>query len=60
MLSRSLQAIFGEKLVTNFMFDQDYSDEPYLPSPLSLKHKILIKNKKLIVEIPATLSTGLT
>ncbi|XP_021709977.1 1-phosphatidylinositol 4,5-bisphosphate phosphodiesterase epsilon-1 [Aedes aegypti] len=54
------QAIFGEKLVTNFLFDQDYTDEPYLPSPLSLKHKILIKNKKLIVEVPATLSTGLT
>uniref|UniRef100_A0A182RS41 Phosphoinositide phospholipase C n=1 Tax=Anopheles funestus TaxID=62324 RepID=A0A182RS41_ANOFN len=59
-MANIFQAIFGEKLVTNFMFDQDYSDEPYLPSPLSLKHKILIKNKKLIVEIPATLSTGLT
>uniref|UniRef100_A0A182P033 Phosphoinositide phospholipase C n=1 Tax=Anopheles epiroticus TaxID=199890 RepID=A0A182P033_9DIPT len=59
-MANIFQAIFGEKLVTNFMFDQDYSDEPYLPSPLSLKHKILIKNKKLIVEIPTTLSTGLT
>ncbi|XP_050082243.1 1-phosphatidylinositol 4,5-bisphosphate phosphodiesterase epsilon-1-like [Anopheles aquasalis] len=59
-MANIFQAIFGEKLVTNFMFDQDYSDEPYLPSPLSLKHKILIKNKKLIVEIPATLSTGLS
>ncbi|XP_055641990.1 1-phosphatidylinositol 4,5-bisphosphate phosphodiesterase epsilon-1-like isoform X2 [Toxorhynchites rutilus septentrionalis] len=54
------QCIFGEKLVANFLFDQDYTDEPFLPSPLSLKHKILIKNKKLIVEVPATLSTGLT
>lgn len=54
------QSIFGEKLVTNFLFDYDYTDEPFLPSPLSLKHKILIKNKKLIVEVPATLSTGLT
>ncbi|XP_053696518.1 1-phosphatidylinositol 4,5-bisphosphate phosphodiesterase epsilon-1-like [Sabethes cyaneus] len=54
------QSIFGEKLVTNFMFDQDYTDDPLLPSPLSLKYKILIKNKKLIVEVPATLSTGLT
>ncbi|XP_052867196.1 1-phosphatidylinositol 4,5-bisphosphate phosphodiesterase epsilon-1-like [Anopheles cruzii] len=59
-MANIFQAIFGEKLVTNFMFDQDYSDEPYLPSPLALKHKILIKNKKLIVEIPATLSTGLS
>ncbi|XP_062559576.1 1-phosphatidylinositol 4,5-bisphosphate phosphodiesterase epsilon-1-like [Armigeres subalbatus] len=54
------QTIFGEKLVTNFLFDQDYTDEPYLPTPLSLKYKILIKNKKLIVEVPATLSAGLT
>lgn len=39
------QCVFGEKLVTGFMFDSDY--EPQLPSPSQLKYKILIKNKKL-------------
>ncbi|XP_058453692.1 LOW QUALITY PROTEIN: 1-phosphatidylinositol 4,5-bisphosphate phosphodiesterase epsilon-1-like [Malaya genurostris] len=59
-MAHIFQSIFGDKLVTNFLFDQDYTDEPFLPSPLSLKYKILIKNKKLIVDVPATLSTGLT
>ncbi|XP_058826169.1 1-phosphatidylinositol 4,5-bisphosphate phosphodiesterase epsilon-1-like [Topomyia yanbarensis] len=59
-MANIFQSIFGEKLVTNFLFDQDYMDDPLLPSPLSLKYKILIKNKKLVVEVPATLSTGLT
>jgi len=39
------QTVFGEKLVTDFMFESDY--EPHLPSPSQLKYKILIKNKKL-------------
>lgn len=49
---------FGDKLVKNFMFDSDLSDEPALPSPNQLKNKILIKNKKLIVDIPAPMSSG--
>lgn len=49
------QRVFGEKLVTNFLFDADYSDEPTLPSPIQLKNKILIKNKKLVMEVPAPL-----
>lgn len=40
----------GEKLVTNFLFDCDYSDNPRLPSPWQLRNRILIKNKKMIVE----------
>lgn len=48
---------FGEKLVTKFLFDTDYSEEPILPSPHQLKHKILIKNKKLVVEIPAAITS---
>ncbi|XP_060624716.2 1-phosphatidylinositol 4,5-bisphosphate phosphodiesterase epsilon-1 isoform X2 [Anolis sagrei] len=38
---------FGEKLVTKFLFESDFSDDPMLPSPLQLKRKILLKNKKL-------------
>lgn len=39
--------MFGEKLVTQFMFDTDYLDEPRLPTPEQLKYRVLIKNKKL-------------
>lgn len=47
---------FGEKLINKFLFDTDYTDEPMLPSPNQLKNRILIKNKKLIVDIPAPMS----
>lgn len=40
-------SVFGEKLVTKFLFETDYADEPQLPSPNQLKYRILIKNKKL-------------
>ncbi|CAL1528797.1 unnamed protein product, partial [Lymnaea stagnalis] len=40
-------SVFGEKLVTDFLFDSDFVDDPQLPSPNQLKYKILIKNKKL-------------
>lgn len=46
---------FGDKLVNKFLFDSDYSDDPVLPSPHQLKHKILIKNKKLVIDIPASI-----
>ena len=42
-----LQSVFGDKLVTDFLFDTDFAEEPQLPSPNQLKYKILIKNKKL-------------
>lgn len=38
---------FGDKLVTKFLFESDFSDDPMLPSPHQLKRKILLKNKKL-------------
>jgi len=41
------QNVFGEKLVTKFLFESDFSDDPMLPSPGQLKRKILLKNKKL-------------
>ncbi|VDN57858.1 unnamed protein product [Dracunculus medinensis] len=40
----------GEKLVTNFLFEVDYSDRPRLPSPWQLQNRILIKNKKMVSE----------
>lgn len=42
-----LQNVFGDKLVTKFLFESDFSDDPMLPSPGQLKRKILLKNKKL-------------
>uniref|UniRef100_A0A8B9MZH0 Phosphoinositide phospholipase C n=1 Tax=Accipiter nisus TaxID=211598 RepID=A0A8B9MZH0_9AVES len=39
--------VFGDKLVTKFLFESDFSDDPMLPSPGQLKRKILLKNKKL-------------
>lgn len=33
--------------MTQFLFDSDLDDDPYLPSPDQLRYKILIKNKKL-------------
>lgn len=39
--------VFGEKLITKYMFDADFAEDPLLPSPNQLKYKILIKNKKI-------------
>ena len=44
------QSVFGEKLVTKFLFESDFSDDPQLPSPSQLRYRILIKNKKLVVD----------
>lgn len=46
-----LQSVFGEKLIGKFLFEVDFCDEPHLPSPASLKNRILIKNKKLMADI---------
>lgn len=51
------QTVFGDKLVTKFMFDIDYTDEPYLPTPEQLKHRIIIKNKKILVDVPVGISS---
>lgn len=42
--------------MTNYLFEADYSDSPKLPSPWQLRYKILIKNKKMIMEPSAGLS----
>ncbi|XP_047015538.1 1-phosphatidylinositol 4,5-bisphosphate phosphodiesterase epsilon-1 isoform X1 [Ictalurus punctatus] len=41
------KVVFGDKLVTKFLFESDFSDDPLLPSPWQLRGKILLKNKKL-------------
>lgn len=53
-MANTFREVFKEKLVTEFLFDADYSDTPILPSPNQLKYRILIKNKKLksIYNIP--------
>lgn len=33
--------------MARFLFESDFSDDPHLPSPLQLRGKILLKNKKL-------------
>uniref|UniRef100_A0A915IXH7 Phosphoinositide phospholipase C n=1 Tax=Romanomermis culicivorax TaxID=13658 RepID=A0A915IXH7_ROMCU len=49
-MAQMFKNIFGDYLVTEFLFDADFSDSPCLPSPLQLSNKILIKNKKLVQE----------
>ncbi|KAJ7987722.1 hypothetical protein DPEC_G00329440 [Dallia pectoralis] len=46
-MAEIFKAVFGDKLVTKFLLENDFSDDPLLPSPLQLKGKILLKNKKL-------------
>uniref|UniRef100_A0A665W4E4 Phosphoinositide phospholipase C n=1 Tax=Echeneis naucrates TaxID=173247 RepID=A0A665W4E4_ECHNA len=41
------KTVFGERLVTRFLFESDFSDDPHLPSPQQLQGRILLKNKKL-------------
>nr|XP_021203763.2 1-phosphatidylinositol 4,5-bisphosphate phosphodiesterase epsilon-1 isoform X1 [Bombyx mori] len=48
VMASTFEAVFGDKLVTSFLFEVDYTDEPRLPSPERLKYKVLIKNKKLL------------
>lgn len=48
--------VFGERLVSRFLFESDFSDEPRLPNPSQLRYRILVKNKKLHVDIPPIVS----
>ncbi|XP_015189292.1 PREDICTED: 1-phosphatidylinositol 4,5-bisphosphate phosphodiesterase epsilon-1-like [Polistes dominula] len=55
-MAQIFQSVFGEKLVTKFLFETDFGDDPQLPSPSQLRHRILIKNKKLVVDPTGPLS----
>ncbi|KAG7462450.1 hypothetical protein MATL_G00184980 [Megalops atlanticus] len=46
-MAEIFKTVFGDKLVTRFLFESDFCDDPWLPSPLQLRGKILLKNKKL-------------
>ncbi|XP_055986441.1 1-phosphatidylinositol 4,5-bisphosphate phosphodiesterase epsilon-1 isoform X1 [Sorex fumeus] len=46
-MAEIFKTVFGEKLVTKFLFESDFSDDPMLPSPDQLRRKVLLKNKKL-------------
>ncbi|KAJ8264365.1 hypothetical protein GJAV_G00148300 [Gymnothorax javanicus] len=46
-MAEIFKTVFGDKLVTKFLFESDFSDDPLLPSPLQLRGKVLLKNKKL-------------
>ncbi|GBP65649.1 1-phosphatidylinositol 4,5-bisphosphate phosphodiesterase epsilon-1 [Eumeta japonica] len=59
VMASTFEAVFGEKLVTTFLFEVDYTDEPRLPSPEQLKYKVLIKNKKLL-PVESSPTIGLT
>ncbi|XP_075223466.1 1-phosphatidylinositol 4,5-bisphosphate phosphodiesterase epsilon-1-like isoform X4 [Lycorma delicatula] len=52
-MAHIFQNVFGDKLITKFMFEADFSEEPQLPSPSQLRYRILVKNKKLMADIPA-------
>ncbi|KFD72382.1 hypothetical protein M514_01694 [Trichuris suis] len=54
-MAQTFKSVFGERLVSQFLFENDLSDNPRLPSPLQLKGKVLIKNKKLSFEPPPPL-----
>ncbi|KOC71351.1 1-phosphatidylinositol 4,5-bisphosphate phosphodiesterase epsilon-1 [Habropoda laboriosa] len=49
-MAQIFQSVFGEKLVTKFLFETDFGEDPQLPSPSQLRYRILIKNKKLVVD----------
>ncbi|XP_035226303.1 1-phosphatidylinositol 4,5-bisphosphate phosphodiesterase epsilon-1-like isoform X2 [Stegodyphus dumicola] len=49
--------VFGDRLVSRFLFESDYGDEPQLPSPNQLRYRVLIKNKKMRVSITPALPT---
>ncbi|CAK1587445.1 unnamed protein product [Parnassius mnemosyne] len=59
VMASTFEAVFGDQLVTSFLFEVDYTDEPRLPSPEQLKYKVLIKNKKLL-PVESSLTIGLT
>ncbi|XP_072312345.1 1-phosphatidylinositol 4,5-bisphosphate phosphodiesterase epsilon-1 isoform X2 [Eucyclogobius newberryi] len=46
-MAEIFKTVFGDRLVTRFLFEGDFSDGPHLPSPWQLRGKILLKNKKL-------------
>ena len=51
-MAQIFHSVFGDRLVSRFLFESDFSDEPRLPNPSQLRYRILVKNKKWYVDIP--------
>uniref|UniRef100_A0AC35TZW9 Phosphoinositide phospholipase C n=1 Tax=Rhabditophanes sp. KR3021 TaxID=114890 RepID=A0AC35TZW9_9BILA len=49
-MAQMFKTVLGEKLVTKFLFEDDFTSNAHLPSPNQLRNRILIKNKKLVSE----------
>ena len=58
-MAQIFHTVFGDRLVSRFLFDSDFSDEPKLPNPSQLKYRILVKNKKWTVDIPSAVVNNL-
>ena len=56
-MAQIFHQVFGDRLVTRFLFEWDFSDDARLPSPSQLRYRILIKNKKWHAELPSVVST---
>lgn len=56
-MAQIFQNVFGDRLVSRFLFDSDFSDDPRLPSPNQLRYRILVKNKKWHADILPMVST---
>ncbi|GMS87096.1 hypothetical protein PENTCL1PPCAC_9271, partial [Pristionchus entomophagus] len=57
-MAHIFKKVLGDLLVKCFLFEADYSNSPHLPSPFQLKRRILIKNKKMVVEPSHGLSSS--
>uniref|UniRef100_A0A0N5BH47 Phosphoinositide phospholipase C n=1 Tax=Strongyloides papillosus TaxID=174720 RepID=A0A0N5BH47_STREA len=49
-MAQMFKTVLGDKLVTKFLFEADFTQNAHLPSPNQLRNRILIKNKKMISE----------
>ncbi|XP_051171647.1 1-phosphatidylinositol 4,5-bisphosphate phosphodiesterase epsilon-1-like isoform X1 [Leptopilina boulardi] len=49
-MAQVFQQVFGEKLINKFLYESDFGEDPQLPSPSQLRYRILIKNKKMVVD----------
>lgn len=58
-MAQIFQQVFGDRLVTRFLFEWDFTDDARLPSPSQLRYRIIIKNKKWHVELPSVVSSAL-
>ncbi len=51
-MAQIFHSVFRDRLVSRFLSESDFGDEPRLPTPFQLRYRILVKNKKWHVDIP--------